>query len=124
MGILAFFRASDQDEPLGEELAGELNGALDAFPVIPAPTILDRAATAVTTIVFDARTEIATLKAEIAEREERLRQAQVIVDTFEPTIQKLDEGYDAKDNGAKCYEVAIAEKRARKAAKPELQAAE
>ncbi|MGB3898163.1 MAG: hypothetical protein WA973_06380 [Mesorhizobium sp.] len=91
----------------------EFASAMDAFPIPPEPTILDRAASAVTKIVFEARADIAKLSAEIADREERRRQAQVIVDTFEPTIQKLDDGYDASDDGAKCFDLSVETKRKR-----------
>lgn len=118
MGILKFLGVNDCgdpifDEPLGEELVSDLGVNLDAFPIPPEPTILDRAASAVTKIVFEARADIAKLSAEIADREERRRQAQVIVDTFEPAIQKLDDGYDASDDGAKCFDLSVETKRKR-----------
>lgn len=122
-----FKRNDDQVENvLG--LCDELDAALDGFEVIAVdthPTILDRSAEVVSRFLSEARAEKVRLEANIREMQEQLRQTCVAIDAFEPTLVKLDDGYDPAIDGAKSYEVAIAAKRKRASrAAPVLQAAE
>lgn len=121
-----FKRNDDQAENvLG--LCDELDAALDGFEVIAVdthPTILDRSAEVVSRFLSEARAEKIRLEANIREMQEQLRQTCVAIDAFEPTLVKLDDGYDAADDGRKSYEVAIAAKKAKRSAKPSLIAAE
>lgn len=118
-----FKRNDDADNVIG--LCDELDAALDGFEAVAIdtrPTILDRSAAVVSAFLADARAEKVRLEANIREMQEQLRQTCVAIDAFEPTLVKLDDGYDPADDAKKSYEVAIETKRKR-APKPTLIAA-
>lgn len=124
---MMWFRRNPNEAENVLDLCDELDAALDGFeacalPVKPA-TILDRSASIVSVFLDEARGEKVRLEAEIRDLQERLRQTCVAIEAFEPTLVKLDDGYDPADDGRKSYEVAIAAKRKR-SAKPALIAAE
>lgn len=99
----------ENDLILEEEFASEL----EAFPIPPEPTILDRSASVVSDFLAHARTEKARLEVEIAERQERLRQTNVAIEAFEPVLAKLDDEYDPADDAKKSYDLAVETKRKR-----------
>ncbi|MFC3208113.1 hypothetical protein [Aquamicrobium soli] len=72
----------------------EFASAMDAFPVQPEPTILDRSATVVSTFLDGARSRRADLMTQIAGLTEELRQTDLAIEAFEPVLLKLDDGYD------------------------------
>jgi hypothetical protein len=123
MGILNLFGRTENDLIPDEEFAS----AMDAFPIQPEPTILDRSASVVSDFLSQARAEKARLESEIASRQERLRQTVVAIEAFEPVLTKLDDGYDPADDAKKSYDLAVDVKRKRgdrHFRKPELAAAE
>lgn len=103
------------------DLPGKVDTALSAFVIEPAPTILDRSASVVSSFLDDARARRASLMNQRARIDEELRQTDIAIEAFEPVLLKLDDGYDAADDARKCYEVAIEAKRKR--SKPDLVAA-
>lgn len=97
---------------IGEELAAAIE--LDAVHhEAEPPSILNRSASVVSNFLDHARAEEARLVNAIARLTEELRQTRLAVSAFEPALKVLDDGYDAKDDGAKSYEAAIAAKRKR-----------
>lgn len=97
---------SENDLIADEELASELS----EFQVQPE---LDRSASIVSDFLSQARLEKVRLEAEIAARQERLRQTVVAIEAFEPVLVKLDDGYDPADDARKSYDVAVDVKRKR-----------
>ncbi|MGN6144740.1 MAG: hypothetical protein ACTHOP_14240 [Mesorhizobium sp.] len=105
----------------------EFASAMDAFPIPPEPTILDRSASVVSDFLSHARAEKVRLENEIASRQERLRQTVVAIEAFEPVLTKLDDGYDPAAGAKKSYDLAVETKRKRgdrHFRKPQLAAAE
>lgn len=96
MGFLLelFNRHFPEEIELDPEFEAVADKHIATFAPSCEPTILDRSATAVTNLLSDARNQIVRLDAEIAERQEQRRMALVILDTFEPTLPKLEAGYD------------------------------
>lgn len=104
----------NRDQMIANEIACDLEQHMDGWTIPQELTILDRSSSVVSAFLSEARAEKARLENEIAERQERLRQAVVTIDAFEPVLTKLDDGYDAKEDGRKSYEAAIEAKRKRK----------
>lgn len=112
MNLARWFRGpvADIDD---EELAAEMATFRPAAAPAPKQSLLDRTATAVDRLLADARDTRSILIAEIEERKERLRQAELVIAAFEPVLVKIGDGYDAADDSAKSYDAAIAAKRER-----------
>lgn len=126
--ILDFFtRNFPDDDAYDAAMEAALDDHLTAFQPKCEPTILDRAATIVSDTLNNAHTMKVRLEAEIAEKRELLRQTNVVIEAFTPSLTRLDEGYDPTDDAKKSYAVAVEAKRKRgdkHFRKPALQAAE
>lgn len=137
--LLALFKRNFPDElELDPEFEAYADKQIEAFAPVCAPTILDRSATVVQDVLKNARAEKIRLEGEIVKEKEQharcladltelLRQTNVAIGAFEPTLARLDEGYDPRDDAAKSYDVAVEAKRKRgdrHFRKPQLAAAE
>lgn len=80
------FRKRDHIE---EELAAALE-----LVEMQERTLIDRAASATDAVLDQARGEVIRLDAEIADRQERRRQALVIISAFEPAQKQIVDGID------------------------------
>ncbi len=101
----------------GDEFDADLEDAMAeviAAPVaIVQPTLLNLTAGAVERIIDDAKTRRARLNSQLADCIEQLRQVELVISVFEPALDKLEDGYDAAEDGRKSYDAAIEAKRKR-----------
>ncbi|QAZ45930.1 hypothetical protein [Mesorhizobium sp. Pch-S] len=112
--ILDFFTRNFPDDDIDAGFEAEVEKHLTAFHPKCEPTMLDKAATIVTDTLEHAHTLKVRLEREIAEKQELLRQANVVIEVFGPNLIKLEERVDPP--------VAIASRAKR--GKPQLAAAE